>query len=507
MTSKNLSRRRLLTAASVGAGSVAAMAALVGCGEVQTVTERVVEVVTKEVPVEKVVTREVVKEVAVEVEKVVTQQVEVAVEVEKVVEKTVVEERVVTKVVQGEAMQRKIETVTFWDFETRALGVAAQEAWLARAGTHAAVRVERLRVPFPEMEPKVLAGKASGTLPDMVWSQPDSCWTWAAAEIVAPLDEVHAEIGVNKFGNNPLEATKLDGVSYGIPQFLWPHIMYYRMDKYEENGFDEPKTWIDLGENGAALNNPPDHYGFFTYLKDAHPKLAWNLMPAFDAYVFDRDGSVALGSQGTLGSLILAAALFSISPPGVAGNDEGAGRTAFLNGLASHMTSSTSFSTGLAAAPDDLLSKVGAVAQPSVIGDAAGLAGMNILNITTGTKHPDRMMELFVSLFDHEIYQGWFISTVLGWAPTLRSVQEGTDYWENARVKPVARLVRTGVEASNKAWPSGAKFGSEGASLLGTVTARNVLKDMFTKVSDGGEPQAALEDATAEVERIVADAG
>ena len=485
------------------------MAALVGCGEVQTVTERVVEVVTKEVPVEKVVTREVVKEVPVEVEKIVTQRVEVEVEkvVTQVVEKTVVQEKVVTKIVQAEAMQRKIETVSFWDFETRALGVAAQEAWLARAGTHAAVRVERLRVPFPEMEPKVLAAKASGTLPDMVWSQPDSCWTWAAAEIVAPVDEVHAQIGVNKFGNNPLEATKVEGVSYGIPQFLWPHIMYYRMDKYEENGFDEPTSWDDLVANGEALNSPGDHYGFFTYLKDAHPKLAWNLMPAFDAYVFDRDGSVSLNSSGSLGSLELAAKLFAISPPGVAGNDEGAGRTAFLNNLASHMTSSTSFSTGLAAAPDDLLSKVAAVAQPSVVGEAAGLAGMNILNITTGTKHPDRMVELFTALFDHEIYQGWFVSTVLGWAPTLRSVQEGTDYWESARVKPVARLVRTGVAASNRAWPSGAKFGSEGAKLLGTVTARNVLKDMFTKVSDGGDPADALEDASGEVDRIVADAG
>ena len=136
----------------------------------------------------------------------------------------------------------------------------------------------------------------------------------------------------------------------------------------------------------------------------------------------------------------------------MAGSDEGAGRTAFLNDLASHMTSSTSFSTGLAAAPDDLLARVGAVAQPSVVGDSAGLAGMNILNITTGTKQPDRMIELFAALFDHEIYQKWFVSTVLGWAPTLRSVQEGTDYWEADRVKPVARLVRTGVAASNRAW-------------------------------------------------------
>ena len=101
-------RRRLLVA----------MAAVTGCGETQV---QVVEVI-KEVPVEKV--KEVVKEVA------------------------VVQEKIVTKIVEAKPAQRKIETVTFWDFETRDLGVAAQDAWMARAGTHAAVRVERLRVPF-----------------------------------------------------------------------------------------------------------------------------------------------------------------------------------------------------------------------------------------------------------------------------------------------------------------------------------------------------------------------
>ena len=477
MTPQMRSRRNLLKFAAIGGASLVAMAAVTGCGETQV---QVVEVI-KEVPVEKV--KEVVKEVA------------------------VVQEKIVTKIVEAKPAQRKIETVTFWDFETRDLGVAAQDAWMARAGTHAAVRVERLRVPFPETEPKVLAAKASNTLPDMVWSQPDSCWSWAALGIVAPVDEVHSLIGSGKFGDNPLNATIVEGKSFGVPQFLWPHILYYRMDKYEENNLAEPTSWDDIAANAEALNSPADHYGFFTYLKDAHPKLAWNLMPAFDAYVFDRDGKVALNSSGTLGALELAKKLFAISPPGVAGSDEGAGRTAFLNDLASHMTSSTSFSTGLAAAPDDLLARVGAVAQPSVVGDSAGLAGMNILNITTGTKQPDRMIELFAALFDHEIYQKWFVSTVLGWAPTLRSVQEGTDYWEADRVKPVARLVRTGVAASNRAWPSGSKFASEGSKLLGTVTARNVLKDMFTKVADGTAPEAALEAATSEVEKVVADAG
>ena len=97
-----VTRRRMLrasAAASLGLGGAVVLAA---CGETQVVTREVpVErVVVKEVPVETVVTKTEIKEVP--VERVVTQtQVQVKeVEVEKVVEKVVEVERVVEKVVE-----------------------------------------------------------------------------------------------------------------------------------------------------------------------------------------------------------------------------------------------------------------------------------------------------------------------------------------------------------------------------------------------------------------------
>ena len=170
------------------------------------------------------------------------------------------------KIADEMSAEREILDISFWDFETRPLGVAAQDAWFARAGIVADVRMNREVVPFRETEPKILAAKATGTLPDMVWSQPDSTWSWAGQEIVAPATDALDLMGRDIFGENDLNATNLDGTNYGVPQFLWPHILYYRSDLYAANGLPAPTTWDTIVSNAQALNNPPEIYGYFTYL-------------------------------------------------------------------------------------------------------------------------------------------------------------------------------------------------------------------------------------------------
>ena len=491
-----LNRRRLLGLGALG-GAATLLAA---CnGEVKEVI--------KEVPVE------VIKEVQVAGE---TKIVEVPGEtkiVEVPGETKIVEVPGETKIVEvpGETVEKIVEVevrreiipISFWDFETRPLGVAAQDAWFARAGTVAGVQMNREVVPFSQTATKILAAKATDTLPDMLWSQPDSTWSWAAQEIVAPAEDAWDLIGIENFGENDRQATVVDGISYGIPQFLWPHILYYRSDLYAENNLPAPDSWDTIVSNARALHDPTDFYGYYIYLKDAHPKLAWSLMPAHDAYVFDENGNNAINSPGTIAALELAKTLDDLSPPGSIGREEGEGRTDFIRGVTAHVVSSTSFSGTFLADKPEMLEQISAVAQPSVAGTGAGLAGMNIMNITTGTAHYDRMVEFFGALFERDNYQEWFQSTVVGWAPTHKLVQESDEYWDHPRIAPVKHIIRAGVSASKLAWVGGSKYGSQGSGLLGTVTARNIVKDMFIKVIQGESPQAAAEWAEQEVQKVI----
>ena len=129
-----VTRRRMLrasAAASLGLGGAVVLAA---CGETQVVTKEVpVErLVVKEVPVETVVTKTEIKEVP--VERVVTQtQVQVKeVEVEKVVEKVVeverVVEKVVEKVVEVQAQRPPVNLVFVNDHSSGPRGAALQWA-------------------------------------------------------------------------------------------------------------------------------------------------------------------------------------------------------------------------------------------------------------------------------------------------------------------------------------------------------------------------------------------
>ena len=119
-----VSRRRALRSAVVGVTGVAGAAVLAACGETQVVTKEVPveKIVVEQVEVEKIATRTEIKEVP--VEKVVVQQVPVEkvvvqtdtvvkeVPVQTIVEKVVIQEKIVTVEVE-KSPERKTATIEF----------------------------------------------------------------------------------------------------------------------------------------------------------------------------------------------------------------------------------------------------------------------------------------------------------------------------------------------------------------------------------------------------------
>ena len=138
-----VSRRRALRSAVVGVTGVAGAAALAACGETQVVTKEVPveKIVVEQVEVEKIVTRTEIKEVP--VEKVVIQQVPVErvvvqtdtvikeVPVQTIVEKVVIQEKIVTVEVE-KPPERKTATIEFHHDHTSGTRGAAMKWSLDR---------------------------------------------------------------------------------------------------------------------------------------------------------------------------------------------------------------------------------------------------------------------------------------------------------------------------------------------------------------------------------------
>lgn len=167
LKNRQFTRRRLLRGSLLAGLSVTTAAALAGCGETQIVTERVVEVVTKEVPVEKIVTRIVEKEKIVEVEKVVTKE----------VEKIIVQEKVVEKIVAPATPKPITGEVVFWDWFSPTANEALKRwfAWVPAAlkEVHPNLKLKIEHVPFGDMVQKILAASAAGNPPDVLHTSVD----------------------------------------------------------------------------------------------------------------------------------------------------------------------------------------------------------------------------------------------------------------------------------------------------------------------------------------------
>jgi N,N'-diacetylchitobiose transport system substrate-binding protein len=83
----------------------------------------------------------------------------------------------------------------------------------------------------------------------------------SVGEIQALDDLMDAEL-LSQFWGSGIQAMTVDGQLYGMPYFLDPRGLFYRVDLFEENGLKPPETWADVREAAQALHNPPQMYGF-----------------------------------------------------------------------------------------------------------------------------------------------------------------------------------------------------------------------------------------------------
>ena len=258
MNSRNqILRRKFLAGSAGGLGLITA--AIAGCGEVQTVTERVVEVVTKEVPVERVVTREVVKEVPVEVEK----EVKVEVEVEKVVEveKEKIVEKIVTKVVKEAAPMVKAQAVTYWHVwgGPRLPLIEDQVTGFEERNPH--IKVRHTLISQTGMDEKYLTAIAGGDPPDVIMLHGQRHFVaFSDNDVLTPLDELMRIDNIPKdtWFDYEVDVYTWDGKMFAAPFSTSTNLnlFFWNKAQAQEVGLDpdmQPQTWSELEEAAEKL--------------------------------------------------------------------------------------------------------------------------------------------------------------------------------------------------------------------------------------------------------------
>jgi multiple sugar transport system substrate-binding protein len=127
---------------------------------------------------------------------------------------------------------------------------------------------------------KLLTGFASKQLPDILWMDRSAISSWAARDVLQPLDDLIAAAGIDtsKYYPAALDEVTYDGKIYGLPGFIDVRGLYVNLDALAEVGQDpaalDTSNWDQLSQLGAQLvkkeGDRVDRWGFDNKLQAGH---------------------------------------------------------------------------------------------------------------------------------------------------------------------------------------------------------------------------------------------
>jgi multiple sugar transport system substrate-binding protein len=147
-------------------------------------------------------------------------------------------------------------SIVSWGFGAEETNPMAYSRINAFRETYPNIQIELV----PQFEDqKLLTAFASKQLPDLLWMGRDKVASWAARDVLMPLDEMldSGRIDMSQIYPVALEDVKYDGQTYGFPQFMDVRTLYLNLDALADAELDanalDTGNWDQLAQFGAAL--------------------------------------------------------------------------------------------------------------------------------------------------------------------------------------------------------------------------------------------------------------
>lgn len=123
------------------------------------------------------------------------------------------------------------------------------------------IAIERVSVPFSEMQRKLLLAMVGGELPDIMIVDNPNHQALAAAGALADLTSFVEEWGEGDlYFEGPWESTMYQGRNYGLPFGSNNLALFYNEEVLADIGVDPPETWDELMETAEALTETDINY-------------------------------------------------------------------------------------------------------------------------------------------------------------------------------------------------------------------------------------------------------
>jgi len=211
--------------------------------------------------------------------------------------------------VEGEPVKL---TFASWSASEEATKAALDEMAAKFTEKHPNVTIEFIGIPFGDIKQQTFVMASSNNAPDII--QTFTAWfpTYAASDIVLPLDDLLGEEYINDLYPSLREDYTYDGKLMGVPWAPSPYILYWNKELFKKAGLPDraPETHEEMLEFAAAISKLKTDAGEPIYgLGEATDKLPINGMIAlrniygFNGSIFDENGEVNVNTPEVIDTL------------------------------------------------------------------------------------------------------------------------------------------------------------------------------------------------------------
>lgn len=200
---------------------------------------------------------------------------------------------------EDESWKKWTGKITVWDGPRWSDEEENQYHWLEAKkaefeATYSGVEVEIVKVPWAEMGDKLNVAVAGRAWPDVTAvdiSKGAVDHNLVNQKVIEPLDAFFSDEEIKDFYQNALNAYKVDGTLYGIPNSMSVQAMLLNLDIFEAKGVEPPKdgkwTYEEFVEKMKALTGDGVS-GFSTYILQGYYE-SWPFILMDGAYPLNND--------------------------------------------------------------------------------------------------------------------------------------------------------------------------------------------------------------------------
>ena len=265
--------------------------------------------------------------------------------------------------------------------------------------------------------------------------QTDVIWAPQLAGQLVDLKEAAKDLAAQSFPAI-VESQTVDGRLVALPLFTDAPALYYRKDLLEKHGAAVPKTWAELTETAARIQEAEraagdDDLWGFVWQGNAYEGLTCNALEWIASQgggrLIGADGAIALDAGPAAEALALAKSwIGTIAPEGVLTYMEDEARGVFQSGQAVFMRNWPYVWALANAEGSTIAGKVGLAPLPAAPGEPhTGVLGGAQLAVSRYSKHPEIAADLVRALTGAQVQKARAIEA--GFNPTRPALYNDAD--------------------------------------------------------------------------------